>query len=102
MMTDLALTRLVRPNGKPYVARKPPRVVRNVYCDHDGEMYVMVLRTHDVEQAILLAGSHRVIAGSQRLTWERLAMRWGELRWTTDNVRGMPCVVFVEDEESYG
>jgi hypothetical protein len=92
---------LVRPNGKPYRARKGIEVAE--FGDHStGCTGIVVLRTHDIERAKTCAAStlaaYELEADVARRDWWRL-VPWDssgeyERSYITDPVRGIPCVVF--------
>lgn len=100
MSTDLPqLVPVVRPNGKVYRPRRPPRAVR---CDLDDPRsdlseIVIVVGTHDVDRAralaLRLAGdvSARPLWGEQ---WYRVAIRNGDRVYVQDEVSGAPALDF--------
>ena len=89
---------IIRPNGKPYVARKP--IVAEEFGTSYGSTGVFVLRTHDEALARESFGS---LLASLELTdvepittWIRLVpwdAGWGyDTSWVTDEVRGVPAL----------
>ena len=88
-----------RPNGKLYRPRKAPSV--ETYADPSDNTGVVILRTHNVEQAVeLAAGTIReydLDPSKAYTTWWRLVPYdpdgWFDTTWQNDPVRGMPCVV---------
>lgn len=95
---------IVRPNGKPYRARK---VAAHVLADeNDAITGVLVTGTHDRERALRLArplvhseaGStyEPVYSGG---AWWRDGMECGERRWIADDERGAAGVLFGKIEE---
>lgn len=96
---------IARPNGKPYRPRTAPRVAE--YVDMDERTCVVVLFTHDAqqarEQALHLWQCHTdcaLPAGTR--SWLRLVPfdtgSGYERNWIVDPVRGTACVVFSHDE----
>ena len=90
---------IVRPNGKPYRARKPPMV--ETYFDTSDCESIVVLRTHDIPKALELAGDRiddlELDRDGARTSWWRL-VPWDvgsgyDTNWINDDVRGTPCVV---------
>ena len=91
-----------RPNGKPYRARKVVAYV--VGDDPEG---VLVLGTHDVDRAQVLADQMAAyvagadfVAASPETGWWRDGMEMGERQWVTDEVRGRAGVLFREIVEA--
>lgn len=96
LMID-ALVEVVRPNGKIYRPRKPPRSIRIDDWDSEDEpnSWVYVLGTHDIERAWQLAqrvyGTDRDTAEQ---TWIRHTMRDNEHCYDLDDIRGAAAVTF--------
>lgn len=102
MSTERGYT-VTRPNGKVYRARKPPSVVE--FSDSDYMTGIAVLRTHDVAEAVRLAGAllaeHELDVNDNRLDWWRLVPfdphnAGYDRNWVTDTTRGVPCVVWMQ------
>jgi hypothetical protein len=97
---------IVRPNGKPY---RPRKIVTHPWenQDGDGDRGVVVLGTHDVEEARVLAaeacshwfGSSYAIEAAPG--WYRLGYTGyrGELSWTYDPERGRAGVFFTASDD---
>lgn len=90
-----------RPNGKLYRPRKGIEAVP--FEDPYGYTGVAILRTHDPEAARArfadLLSQHELWFAEARLGWWRLVpwdANWTGCgrSWITDEVRGLPCVVF--------
>lgn len=85
---------LVRPNGKVYRPRKPPRAVL-VDQEESGRWYVYVFGTDDEARARELAQRLEAVEPhSEPLTWVRDGFRDGERAYIVDEVRGTPCLIF--------
>lgn len=92
---------VTRPDGRLYRARKVVEVAE--FTDTSTEMIgVVVLRTHDVEQAKRCAAAalaeYELDATEARLDWWRV-VPWDssgmfDRSYISDSVRGVPCVVF--------
>jgi hypothetical protein len=89
---------IIRPNGKPYRPRKPPRVVE--FEDYQGSAGVAVLGTHDVDVARAAAAvalnQYDLDPAQTSLSWWRLVPwgDWFDRTWIEDAKRGAACVVF--------
>lgn len=90
---------LLRPNGKPYRAKRPPRVSETEDY-HSNDSGVIVEHTHNPDVAAPLAepmwrslGYDPPLPEPSR-GWYRLAPRDGEFRWVEDPERGVPCLVY--------
>lgn len=96
-MTETAIR---RPNGKLYKPRKARTAV--TFENRYGYTGVAVLRTHDIpaaRQAFAgLLGDHELWDAEGRQDWWR-EVPWDagsghDWSWITDELRGVPCVVF--------
>lgn len=97
LMID-ALVEVVRPNGKIYRPRKPPRWI---HLDPDPDArsgphgWLYVLGTHDIERAWELV---RNVYGADHSTavrtWIRHTMRDNEHCYDSDTIRGAAAVTF--------
>jgi hypothetical protein len=88
------LVPVIRPDGRVYRPRKPPRAT---IVDVDGRTYVYVLGTHDEPRGRALAQRlTNVDPYANPPTWQRLAIRNGERWFVQDDVRGAPCLIFEE------
>lgn len=98
MPTEPELTAVVRPNGRTYRPRKPPRAFEIMNYDAWGEVpgWIYVIGTNDIATAYQLAsGNWRgVDLGSAEQTWLRDTIRNGERCHEYDPVRGAPAVIF--------
>lgn len=102
-----AVRAITRPNGKTYRPRTPVRVAE--YVDHEERTCVIVLGTHDLDEAAALAADRwaewygdldeasRPLPEGER-TWMRLVPfdtgTGYDHNWVFDPVRGTACVVF--------
>ncbi len=92
-MTDAT----IRPNGKPY---RPRKVNGHAVTDENNcVVAVLVLGTHDIEQARPLAEHCAGLweggtAASPVTGWWRDGMQWGQRWWVYDEVRGRAGVRF--------
>lgn len=94
---------IVRPNGKVWRGRKPVTV--QPFIDYDGSACLVVLGTHDIEEATRLAQHQPEWSESElhlvepTTDWWRL-VPWDvndmgfDRTWIIDRKRGTPCVVF--------
>ena len=94
------MTGIVRPNGRIYRPKKPPSLEE--YTTYDQEDSIVVVRTHDITVATLLAADKIAeydLQGCEVMQeWWRL-VPWDHngmfpRSWITDEVRGTPCVVW--------
>lgn len=93
---------IIRPNGKTYRPRKAPSVEE--FDSYSGGNGFVVLRTHDIVLATEMVSRHRGQAVSPdecTLEWWRLVPfsvngSGHDYNWITDEVRGVPCVVWDE------
>jgi hypothetical protein len=86
----------IRPNGKPYTRRKPPRAIE---CeDTGGDLFYIVVRTHDIAEAEAIVPEGDRDGCVPRLEWSRetICMCYGshDRDYIEDPVRGVPCVAF--------
>lgn len=96
-MTDLAT--VIRPNGKVYRPRKPPRAVEVDNTEgrwDEPTMLVYVLGTHDVERAHALALKlhHAADKDTAQLSWTRDVIRNHERVFEYDAEHGAATVIF--------
>lgn len=93
---------ITRPNGKVWRGRKPIRTAE--FSGLDGELGLIVLGTHDVEEATRRAMNTQTWTDGElwycepRREWWRL-VPWDtgygyDSSWIDDPERGTPCVVF--------
>jgi hypothetical protein len=86
----------VRPNGKPYTRRKPPRAIECEDCG--GDLFYIVVRTHDIAEAEAIVPEGYRDGCDPFLEWSRetICMCGGghNRDQTEDSVRGVPCVAF--------
>jgi hypothetical protein len=88
-----------RPNGKPYMPRKPPSV--ETFLDHNDDGGVVVLRTLDFQRAIELASDlideYELDPTRAYTAWWRAVpfdpSGYHDWAWIDDPARGLPCVV---------
>lgn len=95
---------VVRPNGKTYRARKVRMCVWDNGGYHNDDKGVVVLGTHDVEQATAVAHEgvrywfdHELIATKPEVGWFRLGYHFGEQSWMRDQIKGAAGVMFTAD-----
>jgi hypothetical protein len=97
---------ITRPNGKVWRGRNPIRV--ETFVNHDEYESLVVLGTHDVEEATRRAqnswcwNESELFYAEPLRTWWRLvpwdATGYGhDSTWIVDEERGTPCVVFAND-----
>ena len=107
MTTDAPpLEPIKRRNGKTY---RPRKITVGVWQDDNTWEWragVVVLGTHDVARARVLADDwirsyFDMAAGEATVGWYRLAMRDNEYQWVNDNERGRAGVWFEATEASY-
>ncbi len=90
---------ITRPNGKPY---RPRKVVTEGIVDDDGvECGVVVLGTHDIDRAQVLANEYVArhvdscdVAAGPEPGWYRLGVSSGTFRWVSDEEHGRAGVLF--------
>ena len=89
---------VIRPNGKPYVARKPIEVQE--FCTAYGDTGLFILRTHDEAEArqafYATLNSYDLGEITPTKTWVR-HVPWDagygyDTTWITDVVRGVPAL----------
>lgn len=97
----LELLPIMRPNGKVY----RPRKIRTESWDNEEDTGVIVLGTHDVERAHLLAVEGcRYFFGCQYainpdVDWFRQGYQYGDPMWFRDDVRGSAGVMFTASDD---
>lgn len=99
------LPAIMRPDGRPY---RPRKIVAHSWENdtvHDWSAGAVVLGTHDVERARVLADSSiKVWFGSEfsavepEVGWYRLGYEYGDQVWTEDERRGRAGVWFTAKE----
>lgn len=93
-----------RPNGKLY----RPRLIRTECWDNEDDRGVIILGTHDIEQAHALAVEGcRYFHGCQYainpdVDWFRQAFQHGDPVWIRDGVRGAAGVKFTASDDPEG
>lgn len=97
-MADATLVEVIRPNGKIYRPRKPPRWIRldpDLYDRDAPDGWLYVLGTHDIQRAWnMVSGVNGADRSTAEQCWIRHTMRDNEHCYDLDEIRGAAAVTF--------